>query len=433
MISRYKSEISISIFVFANLLTYTVTSLLQYSSLINIISVSIALFFCREYIICLIPYIIYSPIQIHADLPIYSGLMILTCIRSLINIRNLQRNELIILFLYSFVLLSLLLSVTNSSVASLFDKHTLSYFKGMIVILAIFYVQRNRFLTEKLLLSMVYAAGLAIIYKFLYLENPTIINSFTHLNEDDIKGLTELYYDGDYVPRLLYVGLEPNYGSAELIIALIVAIMIIRGNIVNLNFGRYAMISISLFSIYIQIIGSYSRSGFIFSTLVLALSVRIKPLYILFIFFALSLVSLYISTNESLANRLLSIGDDKTGTNRTDYWSAAVDMWTNSPLFGNGFGSYVFKIGDAAHSTYLEIAAEQGFFGILAFILFFLGFGFFLRTSRNSNSRLAPIYFGGAAFIFMLQTVSFYQIEILIFYISIFRLLIKSVNSYEYS
>lgn len=79
---------------------------------------------------------------------------------------------------------------------------------------------------------------------------------------------------------------------------------------------------------------------------------------------------------------------------RIDRWMAAISMWLSSPFFGVGLGCYpdlhyrhVYYVRSfeaeqhmGAHNLYLEILAELGVFGLLAFLLLIVGF--LLETRR---------------------------------------------------
>ena len=97
--------------------------------------------------------------------------------------------------------------------------------------------------------------------------------------------------------------------------------------------------------------------------------------------------------DEGDARRLL----DLTGHGRAELWRAAGDAWRDSPLLGQGAGTYarafVERTGDLAgpanaHSLYLETLAELGPVG-LALILAFLSLCFIGRTRRYPAAAAA--------------------------------------------
>ncbi|GAB4543966.1 MAG: O-antigen ligase family protein [Anaerolineae bacterium] len=89
---------------------------------------------------------------------------------------------------------------------------------------------------------------------------------------------------------------------------------------------------------------------------------------------------------------------------RLAHWQAALDMWRDHPWLGVGFGNYpvvypAYAIGrwrDAlghAHNYYLNVAAETGLAGLMAYTLFWLfafGLGWMaVRRSRGIDRALA--------------------------------------------
>jgi hypothetical protein len=58
--------------------------------------------------------------------------------------------------------------------------------------------------------------------------------------------------------------------------------------------------------------------------------------------------------------RTLSIG---AGTDRIDAWSAGLEMFRSSPIFGVGYKQFFENYGAQAHNSFIHCAAELGFFG----------------------------------------------------------------------
>lgn len=148
---------------------------------------------------------------------------------------------------------------------------------------------------------------------------------------------------------------------------------------------------------YAGIVLTASRGGFISvvaSLLVFALlSVLIlraagaRPLRRIagagFLVVLLALMALFWTFQKSdfLADRARSVGVQKQF--RVAVWRAAIAQWKLSPLIGTGSGTYLFYgrkfRSDAvqadpvyAHNDYLQLLAEYGAVGLIAFLLFFL-------------------------------------------------------------
>jgi putative inorganic carbon (HCO3(-)) transporter len=92
---------------------------------------------------------------------------------------------------------------------------------------------------------------------------------------------------------------------------------------------------------------------------------------------------------------------------RLAHWQAAIHMWRDHPWLGVGFGNYAaiypaYAIGrwldplGHAHNLYLNVAAETGLVGLLAYILFWLS-AFILgwRAVRRSSGFQQAVAAGG--------------------------------------
>ena len=96
---------------------------------------------------------------------------------------------------------------------------------------------------------------------------------------------------------------------------------------------------------------------------------------------------------------------DTEGDGRADLWQVATRMVRESPLVGVGLGNFPVRAGESvrapgslefvelvaerpheAHNTYLQLLAEAGPFGLLAFLLVV---GLALRAARRAERRLA--------------------------------------------
>ena len=62
-----------------------------------------------------------------------------------------------------------------------------------------------------------------------------------------------------------------------------------------------------------------------------------------------------------------AMGDD-TGQSRVQLWSAGLQLFKQSPLFGIGCGNYADEAGAVAHNSFLHAFTELGFFGGALFL-----------------------------------------------------------------
>lgn len=145
--------------------------------------------------------------------------------------------------------------------------------------------------------------------------------------------------------------------------------------------------------------------GFAFSALIFLVLVEkrlllsIIPISIAGIFFL----------PQSIINRILSIGNlaDSSNAYRLTMWGISLDIIRDHPLAGVGFGHLPFKETFEtyirtmptyhAHNTYLEIAAELGIPGLIAFLfLLFIVFKYGVQSLVSGENRYIKIMGAGA-------------------------------------
>ena len=109
---------------------------------------------------------------------------------------------------------------------------------------------------------------------------------------------------------------------------------------------------------------------------------------------------------------------EESTTGRTFLWDRAIQLWSDSPIFGSGWGTYRYYwangyqgISTAAHNVFLQLLAEVGIVGLIVFlipslaVLIGLTKGVFGLTKRNGNTDRQYDYTDGAllfAFLFQL-------------------------------
>lgn len=69
---------------------------------------------------------------------------------------------------------------------------------------------------------------------------------------------------------------------------------------------------------------------------------------------------------------------DESSQGRMDKWKAGLEVFRMNPLFGVGFNISEYVIKTDAHNSFIQIAAEMGIFGFVAFLLFI--FSIFMRA-----------------------------------------------------
>jgi len=126
------------------------------------------------------------------------------------------------------------------------------------------------------------------------------------------------------------------------------------------------------------------------------------------VFFVILMAIPHIS--DLILSRISTIVSFRYGTNRERLirWGTAIAMFLDHPLFGSGYGSFAFSyINDpailggtsryqmGAHNEYLQILAEAGILGFLAWmylIIAFFRYGVGLLKNLAGYNELSPVY-----------------------------------------
>lgn len=221
----------------------------------------------------------------------------------------------------------------------------------------------------------------------------TLILVIYTLSRHIAAGLSHHY--SNFAPNPFY-GEHGSYG-AYIAIVFAIAFSITISNKLTSGITFFAAIISAL--TFIAVIFSYARAAWV-SVLVLFLFLLIVKFRRMFNFrvvaflivLAIGLSTMYvrIEINEELEKSITSITDvqrDVSNLERINRWVAAYNMFQANPVFGVGFGNYLFKYQDyrdyrfttpisdmfaQAHSEYFQHLAETGLVGITAWLLFIL-------------------------------------------------------------
>ena len=80
-----------------------------------------------------------------------------------------------------------------------------------------------------------------------------------------------------------------------------------------------------------------------------------------------------------------------TGDARTELWSAGIQLFKQSPVFGIGYNLYAEQAGQVAHNSFVHTTTELGFFGGMLFLGVFAISAFTLwRLSRQREQIADP-------------------------------------------
>jgi O-antigen ligase len=100
---------------------------------------------------------------------------------------------------------------------------------------------------------------------------------------------------------------------------------------------------------------------------------------------------------ESIVNRIKGtvqeqayVGEvvlDESSQGRMDKWETGIEIFKTNFLFGVGFKIPNFMLGTDTHNTFIQIAAEMGIFGFLAFLIFL--FTIFIKAKSLLKTEFA--------------------------------------------
>jgi O-antigen ligase len=173
--------------------------------------------------------------------------------------------------------------------------------------------------------------------------------------------------------------------------------------LVDRHFWRRAAYLILIFLNTYSMIYSFSRGayvGFLAGLLFIGIIKTRKLLVLLFIFLLiwklvvpLSVVErvegIFILEEEGITETI-SVGDTKLYTvGRKHLWEKALDYFSQSPIFGIGFGTFGKLTGLDTHSAYFKTIAEQGLIGLFIYLwLYFLALRSGWRLYRRADEEL---------------------------------------------
>lgn len=219
-------------------------------------------------------------------------------------------------------------------------------------------------------LSIVAAISIFITATHCILGPSTVQYQLTvvKVGEETLTMLGRAVLGGERV-RLLWPGLDPNYFAAQLIFPLAVSLGLF--SITKGVFRKFLWILICLVIIG-AILGTFSRSGYLSTLVLLVLFVGKRNLRALVPALAISLAFFYLlSVVPVIQERIASIPEDivrRGAAGRFYAYQASFKLWLASPVWGQGVGSVLSSIGLVTHNTFLQILAELGLIGEIFFV-----------------------------------------------------------------
>jgi O-antigen ligase len=187
-----------------------------------------------------------------------------------------------------------------------------------------------------------------------------------------IKGNAAVVYEGRYSAT----GINANDLSLILIIGLPIAMHLfftsgpgkvgIMLKIINLAFVPLAVFAVALSGSRTSLIAIIPFGFFMIGTQ----QIKFPRKVLISVIFLFSLLILFPYIPESLISRLgtigNSIGEGDLG-GRLHLWREGIAVLAEHPILGIGSGAIISSIGSAVHNTFISIADETGFIGLLLF------------------------------------------------------------------
>ncbi|MHB1393313.1 MAG: O-antigen ligase family protein [Clostridia bacterium] len=177
------------------------------------------------------------------------------------------------------------------------------------------------------------------------------------------------------ISRVYSTLLNPNIFAGYLAINLSFALARFR----SLREDMLLTMNIILSSICLLL--TYSRGGFAaFGAAMLVLCLLKERKKGLSLYLAAMAAAFFILNSAGPYNRadLGSVYQDSSSLYRLEIWKAALNMFLDSPIFGNGIGTTWYYLSSGSdklyryilhsHNIYLQVAAEMGIIGLCAFI-----------------------------------------------------------------
>jgi len=255
--------------------------------------------------------------------------------------------------------------------------------------------------------------GLYLLYN---LDNNQLIKTRKSIVIALIIAVPILVYDflfpGDFVTtKILDNRAVAMYGNAN-----IVGVVLILGLILTIDIIPEKYKSLFLFYIFIGVLVTFSRSNIMLYILILTImsfqNKISKKLFLILVFIVISFMIflvfdgnallqeyLHVSLNENNINRLLFFIDNTNSdlqniSERQRVLQAALGMFADSPIVGNGFAStrlWEYPVGP--HNTIALTLADFGLFGLLIVPLFLFATSYkVLRNGIKEHKQLAILF-----------------------------------------
>ena len=303
-----------------------------------------------------------------------------------------------------YISLTLLVLIFSSTISLLFSNNineSIISLSKILIIVSTFYLSFNA------LLKMNFSKGIIISLFVSSLTIETIFTNFSFLlyGIDELKGISMNRNVSSFsmafkLPLLLYlISKTDSKWNLKLILFRLVEISTLT-SIVLLQ-SRAAIVSILV--LYIVFLFIQKRNFFLKSNL-FSLSALIG-IFIIFSFRSINLATYKIEN-------ILNLVNDESLNQRIDYYTNAISLFIERPLFGNGIGSFkteslkfyenINTIPYYTHNDFLQLLSEAGIFGFFSYTIFFI-----LILSlifKNFNRNPINIFLLGSILIYLVNS-----------------------------
>ncbi|WP_342350001.1 O-antigen ligase family protein [uncultured Nitrospira sp.] len=303
----------------------------------------------------------------------------------------------------------------------------MKYLEGVVLLGILVLTVKTRVDLGRVLMWWAIVAGLATIVKTIHIllgDNTVLYRMMEAKLFHDQFGLEDrinIRHGGEIGRRFLLPGEEPNYISTGLVFPLALALAFHHG---SKGMGKLFWTGIACMTA-IGCVGTYSRSGFLATALVVGFYLLrgnlVKGIVPVGVF--AGAFSMAVMLIPALNKRIFGIGDavNEGATGRFTLWKQALAMWFDSPVFGNGMSAFYDRYHGAVHNSYLQVLAETGVVGFalyLSVIIVAIQAGRKLRmgtavAGESNDIHLSRIALSGLfGFCFMIATVTYQDVKL---------------------
>jgi O-antigen ligase len=256
-----------------------------------------------------------------------------------------------------------------------------------------------------------------VIHFYLFGDIPPapFLHYFPLPHEESLLHRAFMWYIPERVPRIMSIMTEPNSLGLYLAIVLFINAWVIKyRSYLNLGSRFIRLAKLSSMAALVPFVMTFSRSGWltlVVGLVVLALGSRARTIGQTFFFVLMSVACLVLATHfvPEIGEALLRRITLAEAAGHIDVRVRALEIFSDAPLLGVGFGNYGLLTGGPAgvsstHSYYITYLVEGGLLGGLAFLVFALSLVliFFLKNGgKLSRDPLWLLGFGLTTMIFI--------------------------------